>query len=163
MSKNKVLLAVCFLVACGLMYQSIFAQGKKDELTKLKGQWKVIKATLMGKDAPPEVLTMKLNFSDKEFTIRGGPKDVDFSFEIVAEKEPYRFEMTATTGNFKDKKGVGFYKWEKEKLHLYMPNRPNGEDPPKDLEDEKAKQLAHFVLEKVKQDKDQEKKTEKKN
>lgn len=136
------------LMTCFCCSSLLFAQGVDEEVKKFQGMWKVKDAEMRGEKAPAPVLKITFKFEKQVLKLKG-PKDVNFDYKIDVDKSPRQIHLTAQDGTHKGKLGVGFFEFKKEELHLWIPNSPNGDDPPKDLEDAAAKGLAHFTLTKA--------------
>lgn len=129
---------------------AVASNQKAADLKKMVGKWSMVKATLGGQAAPPQVLNMVLDIkANKKIEMRGGPKEVDFKFDIEPGKKHHKLSMEATTGDKIGEKAIGFYKFEKDLLHLYLPNQPNADNPPTEPND----RLAHLVLKKAEEEK----------
>lgn len=142
---HPILFAVAFIL---IVSPVASAQSEREaDLQKLYGKWKVVGGELKGEDSD-DLKRIRMEFKEEKMALHV-PKRVEFTYELDANSKPKVFRMTALEGNFEGKVGVGFYKYEKTQLHLWLPNKPNGDDPPKNLEDEKAESLAHMILEKM--------------
>ena len=151
MFKNRIVLGLLVIAVASSSFSNAqdtpaVPKQKAEDIKKMTGKWKVTKATMRGMDAPPAVLSMIFEFTaDKKINLRGGPKDVDFKFDTELGKKYNKIMFEATTGTKAGKKAIGFYKFDKDMLHLHMPNQPNADDPPT----APSKDLPHFVLERV--------------
>ncbi len=144
----RVAAAIFVLSAVGFVAAD---DAKKDDAELLKGKWKAVSISMGGEPQPDEVVKdFKMNFDGKEYKNTMGDMVEEGSYTIDASKSPKTIDFDIKKGPDKDKKQLGLYKIENDKVTIVA--KPAGAtDRPTSLTVEKGSDLLELVLERVKE------------
>ena len=145
----RIATAIFVLSAVGILAAD---DTKKDDAELLKGKWKAVSISMGGDPQPDELVKdFKMSFDGKEYTNTAGDMVEEGAYTIDASKSPKTIDFDIKKGPDKDKKQLGVYKMENDKLTIVA--KPAGSNErPKSLDIEKGSDLLQVVLERIKRD-----------
>lgn len=136
------------IIASAILAPATSQADEKAELKKLKGDYKIVKMSRAGKDAPAEALNAKLNIDGSVFTMIAPAKDKDRKSPRDAKLDDSKTPKHITLTNEGKPFLEGIYKLEGKKLTLCF--NKTGDGRPTKFESKEGSSWMVMIFEKTK-------------